>query len=141
MAVIDGIECMVEILDTAGHEEYPALRDLWIREGEAFILVYSINSRSSFTRIPRFHHQIRRIKKDTQSPIMLVGHDYAKESQRVEREVSKAEGHSLAMELGCDFLEASAKNCVNVEKVFYDLVRSLRKQRANQATSMPPIPE
>ena len=141
MAVIDGIECMVEILDTAGHEEYPALRDQWIREGEAFALVYSINRRSSFTRIQRFHNQIHKIKRDAQSPIMLVGHDYAEDSEVVEREVSKAEGHSLAMELGCDFLEASAWNCVNVEKVFYDLVRSLRRQRANQATGMPPIPE
>ena len=135
------MECLVEILDTAGQEEYTALRDQWIGDGEAFILVYSTNSRSSFARIPIFHHQIHRIKNDTQSPIMLVGHDYAEGSQRAEREVSKAEGHSLAMELGCNFLEASARNCVNVEKIFCDLVRSLRRQRANQATSMPPIPE
>jgi GTPase KRas len=138
LAVIDGIECAVEILDTAGQEEYTALRDQWIRDGEAFILVYSTNSRSSFARIPKFHHQIHRIKNDTQSPIMLVEHEGL---QRAEREVSKAEGHSLAMELGCDFLEASARNCINVEKIFCDLVRSLRRQRANQATSLSPIPE
>jgi small GTP-binding protein len=140
-AVIDGIECTIEILDTAGQEEYTALRDQWIRDGEAFVLVYNINGRSSFARITRFYRQIQRIKGDTQSPIMLVGHDYAEDEQRVQREVSKAEGQSLARELGCDFLEASARNCVNVEKVFHDSVRSLRRQRTSQTTSMPPIAE
>jgi GTPase KRas len=132
---------MIEVIDTAGQEEYTALRDQWIRDAEAFVLVYNINGRSSFTRIPKFHHQIHRVKGDTQSPIMLVGHDYAEDSQQVQRGVSKAEGHSLAKELGCEFLEASARNCVNVEKIFYDLVRSLRRQRASQTTSMPSIPE
>ena len=33
-----------------------------------------------------------------------------------EREVQTAEGEGLAKTLGCDFTEASAKTCVNVEK-------------------------
>lgn len=46
---------MLEVLDTAGQEEYTALRDQWIRDGEGFILVYSITSRNSFKRIEKFH--------------------------------------------------------------------------------------
>ena len=42
-----------QVLDTAGQEEYTALRDQWIRDGEGFVLVYSIISRSTFERIPR----------------------------------------------------------------------------------------
>ncbi|KAI7384656.1 hypothetical protein KC336_g18149, partial [Hortaea werneckii] len=59
---IDGQSCMLEVLDTAGQEEYTALRDQWIRDGEGFVLVYSISSRSSFSRIQKFHHQIQRVK-------------------------------------------------------------------------------
>ncbi|KAI0406501.1 ras small monomeric GTPase [Xylaria palmicola] len=142
--VIDGAACMLEVLDTAGQEEYTALRDQWIRDGEGFVLVYSISSRSSFTRIKRFHHQIQRVKESCQSsptyggspiatavpassvPIMLVGN---KSDRLTEREVSAQEGHALARELGCEFVEASAKNCINVEKAFYDVVRILRRQR------------
>ena len=47
----------------------------------------------------------------------------------MEREVSTQEGHALAKELGCEFVEASAKNCINVEKAFYDVVRQLRRQK------------
>lgn len=59
-------------------------------------------------------------------PIMLVGN---KSDRVTEREVSTQEGHALARELGCEFVEASAKNCINVEKAFYDVVRILRRQR------------
>jgi GTPase KRas protein len=142
--VIDNQACMLEVLDTAGQEEYTALRDQWIRDGEGFVLVYSISSRSSFSRIRRFHHQIQRVKESCASspsypgspisavspqtpvPIMLVGN---KSDRVTEREVSTQEGHALARELGCEFVEASAKNCINVEKAFYDVVRILRRQR------------
>ncbi|RKF72449.1 Protein ras-2 [Golovinomyces cichoracearum] len=143
---IDGQSCMLEVLDTAGQEEYTALRDQWIRDGEGFVLVYSISSRSSFTRIIRFHNQIQRVKESSSSlqsyagsplmsvistspvPIMLVGN---KSDRITEREVSTQEGHALARELGCEFVEASAKNSINVEKAFYDVVRQLRRQRVN----------
>ena len=59
---------------------------------------------------------------------MLVGN---KCDRVTEREVSTQEGSALAKQLNCDFVEASAKNCVNVEKAFYDVVRRLRSQRAN----------
>ncbi|KAF7543949.1 hypothetical protein G7Z17_g10327 [Cylindrodendrum hubeiense] len=149
--VIDGQPCMLEVLDTAGQEEYTALRDQWIRDGEGFVLVYSISSRSSFSRIKRFHHQIQRVKESCASspsyigspvsasspqlpvPIMLVGN---KSDRVTEREVSTQEGHALARDLGCEFVEASAKNCINVEKAFYDVVRILRRQR--QQASRPP---
>jgi GTPase KRas len=63
---------------------------------------------------------------------MLVGN---KSDRVTEREVSTQEGHALARELGCEFVEASAKNCINVEKAFYDVVRILRQQR--QAAARP----
>ncbi len=47
----------------------------------------------------------------------------------MEREVSIREGCELAKELGCKFVEASAKDCINVEQAFYDVVRFLRRQR------------
>jgi GTPase KRas protein len=145
--VIDQQSCMLEVLDTAGQEEYTALRDQWIRDGEGFVLVYSITSRNSFSRIQKFHAQVQRVKESGSAssptgpsylpptlnspsfgpvPVMLVGN---KADKHHEREVSSQEGQALAKELGCEFVEASAKNCINVEKAFYDVVRLLRRQR------------
>ncbi|CAG7952843.1 unnamed protein product [Penicillium salamii] len=150
--VIDQQSCMLEVLDTAGQEEYTALRDQWIRDGEGFVLVYSITSRASFSRITKFYNQIKMVKESSSSgspsgpsylnspmstsspampvPVMLVGN---KSDKAVERAVSAQEGQALAKELGCDFVEASAKNCINVEKAFYDVVRMLRAQRQQGA--------
>ncbi len=141
---------MLEVLDTAGQEEYTALRDQWIRDGEGFVLVYSISSRASFDRIKKFHGQIQRVKESAAAgsptfpgsplaqtmpsqslgpaPVMLVGN---KCDRVTERAVSVQEGNALAKALSCDFVEASAKNCINVEKAFYDVVRQLRRQRTS----------
>ncbi|KAJ3017329.1 UNVERIFIED_CONTAM: Ras GTPase ras2 [Siphonaria sp. JEL0065] len=125
--VIDDESCNLEILDTAGQEEYTALRDQWIRDGEAFLLVYSITSRSTFYRIERFREQIMRVKDtDDNIPMMLVGNKCDKQG---EREVSREEGQNLANKLRCDFFETSAKTRVNVDKAFYNVVRSLRIQQ------------
>lgn len=142
---------MLEVLDTAGQEEYTALRDQWIRDGEGFVLVYSITSRASFSRINKFYNQIQRVKDSASmgspasmyhnspmspttnqyvgpAPVMLVGN---KSDRVTEREVSTQEGQALAKDLGCDFVEASAKNNIHVDKAFYDVVRKLRRQRAS----------
>lgn len=146
---------MLEVLDTAGQEEYTALRDQWIRDGEGFVLVYSITSRNSYDRIPKFYKQVQRVKEShpgsptshsylqpqfnntpTYSgpvPVMLVGN---KSDKHHEREVSSQEGQALAKELGCEFVEASAKTCVNVERAFYDVVRSLRRQRQSPSNAV-----
>ena len=49
------------------------------------------------------------------APVMLVGN---KSDRVTEREVSTQVGSALAKEMGCDFVEASAKQCINVEKAF-----------------------
>ncbi|KAL8279253.1 hypothetical protein RQP46_008290 [Phenoliferia psychrophenolica] len=115
-AIIDDEPCLLEILDTAGQEEYTALRDQWIREGEGFVLVYSITARATFERIERFRHQITRVKDSDSIPIVLVGN---KSDRANEREVGKEEGAALAKRLGCEFVETSAKTRSNLEHAYY----------------------
>jgi GTPase KRas protein len=128
--VIDGTSCMHGVLDTAGQEEYAALRDQWIRDGNTFVLVYSVSAASTLMRMRQFHEQIMRVKGPSLNggsqsvPVCLVGN---KSNKLTERRVSSTQRFELALELGVDyFVESSAKNCINVERAFYDLVRALR---------------
>ena len=57
---------------------------------------------------------------------MLVGN---KCDRTREREVSKADGAALARQYGCEFTETSAKTTQNVERLFINLVRSLRQTK------------
>ena len=67
---------------------------------------------------------------------MLIGN---KCDKTYEREVSTEEGTALARQFGCDFLETSAKTAENVERLFMNLVRSLRQTR-NIEPGTPPRP-
>lgn len=126
--VVDKRMCFVEVIDTAGQEEYATLRDQWVREGQGFILVYSIASRATFDRLDVFRQAMLKVKR--QKPVfMLVGN---KCDKQYEREVSREEGAALARNFGCDFLETSAKTAINVERLFVDLVRLLRQTRQQE---------
>ncbi|RHZ73549.1 hypothetical protein Glove_230g101 [Diversispora epigaea] len=124
--VIDDQPCVLEALNLDGQEEYTAIRDQWIREGEGFLLVYSITSRSTFERIERFRDQISRIKDTESVPVLLVGTNCEKIT---EREVSREEGMNMARKLKCEFIESSAKTSVNVHRAFYTVVRMIRSNR------------
>ncbi|EIN13603.1 ras protein [Punctularia strigosozonata HHB-11173 SS5] len=132
--VVDNRMCFVEVIDTAGQEEYATLRDQWVREGQGFILVYSIASRQTFDRLEVFRQSMLRVKRSR--PIfMLVGN---KCDKSYEREVSRDEGAAMARNFGCGFLETSAKTAYNVETLFTNLVRALRQTKQEPGT--PPTP-
>ncbi|KAI4885038.1 hypothetical protein NFI96_017707 [Prochilodus magdalenae] len=69
--VIDGETCLLDILDTAGQEEYSAMRDQYMRTGEGFLCVFAINNTKSFEDIHQYRSdkspEIRECKKDMTS--------------------------------------------------------------------------
>ncbi|KAL9096953.1 MAG: hypothetical protein Q9165_000917 [Trypethelium subeluteriae] len=128
--VIDDEVALLDVLDTAGQEEYSAMREQYMRTGEGFLLVYSITSRQSFEEIQTFQQQILRVKDKDYFPIIVVGNKCDLES---ERQVSTQEGQQLARNFGCKFIETSAKSRINVDNAFYDIVREIRRYNREMA--------
>lgn len=121
---IDDEQVLLDILDTAGQEEYSAMREQYMRTGEGFLLVYSIDSKSSLDELTSFYEQIQRVKEIENVPVLIVGNKCDLEN---ERQVSYEEGELLAKSFNnCKFMETSAKQRINVEEAFYELVRSIR---------------
>ncbi|VDD80651.1 unnamed protein product [Mesocestoides corti] len=121
--------CTLQITDTTGSHQFPAMQRLSISKGHAFMLIYSITSRASLDELEPIYEELLRIKgaADMQViPIMLVGNksDEAEDS----REVSTAEGEALARKWKCGFMETSAKENVNVKEVFQELLRMETRQ-------------
>jgi len=132
--MVDSRMCFVEVIDTAGQEEYATLRDQWVREGQGFILVYSIASRQTFLRLDVFRDSMLRVKR-TKPIFMLVGNKCDREG---DREVTIMEGADMARRFGCQFLETSAKNAHNVDRLFTSLVRLLRSTRGGEQPAPAP---
>ncbi|KAI0014219.1 ras-domain-containing protein [Xylariaceae sp. FL0662B] len=129
--VIDEEVALLDVLDTAGQEEYSAMREQYMRTGEGFLLVYSITSSQSFEEIRTFQQQILRVKdKDPTDyfPMVVVGNKCDLEG---EREVPRQDGEALAKQFQCPFVETSAKSRTNVDKAFFDLVREIRHYNRN----------
>ena len=59
---VDGTQCMLEILDTAGTEQFTAMRDLYMKNGQGFVLAYSITSLATFNDLLELREQILRVK-------------------------------------------------------------------------------
>jgi len=121
---VDGQQCMLEILDTAGTEQFTAMRDLYMKNGQGFVLVYSITAQSTFNDLQDLREQILRVKDTDNVPMVLVGNKCDLEDERV---VGKEQGSNLAHQFGCTFLETSAKAKINVNNIFYDLVQQINK--------------
>ena len=127
---VDSESCLLDILDTAGQEEFKAMRDPYMRARQGFLIVYSILSQSSFEEIVEFRDQILRVKDVEKVPMVLVGNKCDMEDKR---EVSADEGKKVAEQWGVPFLETSAKGPINVEEAFYQLVREYRTQNEAEA--------
>eukprot|EP00494_Astrolonche_serrata_P023287 UN23545 len=121
---VDGYPLRMNILDTAGQEEFVAMQDQWIREGQGFLLVYNVNSSKSFDEVQMLRDKIVRTKETDQPPIVLVGTQlYDDESKR---SVSTSDGQKLSKEWKCPFIETSAES--QPQEVFHEIVRQIRKK-------------
>ena len=79
---VDGEPSVLEILDTAGTEQFASMRDLYIKNGQGFVVVYSIASLQTFYDIRSMKDQIIRVKRRPKVPIILVGNKRDLEDQR-----------------------------------------------------------
>lgn len=118
--------CTLQITDTTGSHQFPAMQRLSISKGHAFILVYSITSRQSLEELKPIVNEIVEIKRNDidNIPIMLVGN----KCDEVNREVLQSEGEDLSKHWNCAFLETSAKTNHNVKELFQELLQ-LEKRR------------
>ncbi|XP_037798792.1 GTP-binding protein Di-Ras2-like [Penaeus monodon] len=118
--------CTLQITDTTGSHQFPAMQRLSISKGHAFILVYSITSRQSLEELRPIWEVIREIKgNEMEFPIMLVGN---KCDESDAREVQSSYGEAQAKAWKCNFMETSAKTNHNVKELFQELL-NMEKNR------------
>ncbi|XP_051818495.1 GTPase NRas-like [Antechinus flavipes] len=126
--VVDGEPCQLEILDGAGNEETPhRFRDflLW---GDGFFCVYGVDDIKSFVDVNIFQDQLLRVKNTDRVPFVLV----ANKADIDNCLVSSTLGQETAASRRVPFVETSAKTGQNVEHAFHELVRQIRRVRAEE---------
>ena len=120
---IDGKVFDLEILDTAGVAQFTAMRELYIKSGMGFLLVYSVTDQQSLDELLELREQVLRIKDSSRVPMVLVGNKADLQDERV---ISVEQGIEVSTEWGrVPFYETSALLRSNVDEVFVDLVRQI----------------
>ena len=121
---VDSQNVHLDILDTAGQDDFAPMRTGYMRQGKGFIIVYAIDDRASFEEVEVFHRDLIRTKGTAGIPIVICGNKCDLEEKRV---VSKTEGEEMADRLGAIFLETSALANIHVDDAFKTLVREIKK--------------
>ena len=119
---LEGKDYEVEILDTAGEEDYQNMIDMWISFGEGFLLVFAINDKESFELLNGKHERILKGKHGLKCPIVLVGN---KQDLENERKVTYAEAKQMADSWGAEYIETSAKTNFNCKEAFEKLAQKI----------------
>ncbi|KAI9290681.1 hypothetical protein K502DRAFT_322220 [Neoconidiobolus thromboides FSU 785] len=127
---LDGKDCQIDILDTAGQEEYAAIRDNYYRSGEGFLCLFSLVEYESFQHTDEFRDQILRVSEDPKVPIILVGN----KSDLVDsRTVTREEAEAKASDWGCEYFETSSKTRVNVDEVYDQILRLICQKKRDSS--------
>lgn len=125
---IDGRQCDLEILDTAGVAQFTAMRELYIKSGKGFLLVYSVTDESSLKELLALRDQVLRIKDLDSVPMVLIGNKCDLDEDRV---LSIDDGLQVSQEWGLvPFYETSAMYKTNVDEAFVDVVRQIMRKEA-----------
>lgn len=126
---INGEPFNISVLDTAGQDEYSALRDTYIRQGEGFILVFSITSSQTLNDIFTLRDSIYMVlDKDREDyvPIYLCAN---KKDLEANREITHEEIQTIANDWKCSFKEVSAKTGEGVDAMFVEFVTEILNHR------------
>ncbi|KAF9764698.1 Ras-related protein Rab-5A [Nosema granulosis] len=114
-----------EIWDTAGQERYNSLIPMYYRGAQVALIVYDITSRESFETAKRWVEELK-FEKPSEFIKVLIGN---KTDLEKDRQVQTLEAREYAAQHNLSFLETSAKEDINVSKIFETVAIKVPKEK------------
>ncbi|CAL4081149.1 unnamed protein product, partial [Meganyctiphanes norvegica] len=118
--LVKKLRARVDILDTSGDIQFPAMRRLCIANAHAFLVTYSINNSQSFDTVRQCIEEIKEQRTDYEDiPMVIAGN---KMDLEVQREVFKEDVtewiYREMQSARCRVIECSARENLHVKDIF-----------------------
>jgi small GTP-binding protein len=121
IALDNGENIKVQIWDTAGQDRYKSITKSYIKGANGIILIYDVTKRKTFEGIQNWVKQI----KEQVSSRVCVALVANKIDEKDKREVTEQEGIRLGKDIGYPFYESSAKDGINIDECFDNLIKQI----------------
>lgn len=128
----------VEIVDTAGQEEFTSFLDSSLSTGDAFMILYAINSMSSWNDLKSLRSKIYQGTEAKSSinriPMIVVGN---KKDLEHERDTTQETAEEYAASIRVPYVETSAKTGYNVYEAFNIMMNEIDRIRPDLLQQRP----
>ena len=121
MKLKSGKSVKLQIWDTAGQDRFRAITKNYYKGANGIIVIYDVTNIKSYENVKTWISQIRE-SASANVIVYIVGN---KIDKKEERKVSEEDGKKLADEYGFPFVETSAKDGININETFEDLVEKI----------------
>ena len=111
---INGKRVKLQIWDTAGQERFRTLTTAYYRSAHGIVLVYDVNDRETFFHVENWLQEVGRYASNDVHKILVGNKCDILDKREVQYETARV----YAEKLQVSFLESSAKDRTNVDKVF-----------------------
>lgn len=124
----------IDIADTAGQEDYRALRDRYIADADVMLVVFSLAESLSLQAAENLLEEIQLIRDEEHFKFVLAGNKC--DIDPSERQIVNADAEALAARYGGKFIETSARTNVGINEVFLEIARlAVEKNEPSRGTS------
>ena len=118
---LDGKTIKLQIWDTAGQERFRTITSSYYRGAQGIIIVYDMTDEDSYLNVKQWVAEIERYASENVIKL-LVGN----KSDLPNRVVPKERAQEFARNMGCEFLETSARTAENVEVSFMTIAKQIK---------------
>ena len=135
---INGKKINIHCIDTEGGSKdfSENTGKSFIKKADAFILVYDITSVQSFNNLYQYYDNFKFALNDLEEKynkklIYIVGNKF---DLKTNRSVKENDGINLASKYNAKYIECSAKNGYNVDRLFEYIIQDILKKEENNSS-------